>query len=297
MLFPKIYRSPDPAGGTAVAAPVATPAAPSSTAAAATGTTPAPSWTDGFSDDQKGYVGNKGYKSAADLVDSYRGLEKLMGGPKDRLLALPERFYDDTGKLTPEGRAVRERLGAPKESKDYNLLSPKEGGDPKLLEHFRGLFHELGLPKSDAEKITGSWNAYAEAQSVAAKEVAAASFKDQQTQLAKEWGAATEQNTNLAKEAVRAMGIKESQINALSAALGHVEAMKFLHKLGTQVREAPFIGGGKPDALLEPVNAKAQIKELINDKNFGKLLSSGDRDAQAKWQRLHEMAHPGELRN
>ncbi len=255
----------------------------------------APDWTSGFNEDLKGYIGNKGFKSPTELADSYRSLEKLRGVPQDRLLTLPERFYDDAGKLTAEGRAIREKIGAPKEAKDYNLLAPKEGADPKLLEHFRGVFHELGVPKADAEKITGSWNQYIEAQQTAAKEAAVQAFKDEQAKLTKDWGAAYEQNVNVAKEAIRTMGIDTKKIDAMSAILGHAEAMKFFHKLGTQVQEAPFINGSRGDKILEPANAKARIRELMKDQSFGKLLEKGDLEARATWDRLHQQAHVGEI--
>ena len=263
---------------------------------AASAGTSSQDWTHGFNDDQKGYIGNKGFKTPADLVESYRNLEKLRGVPQERLLTLPERFYDDAGKLTAEGRAIREKIGAPKEAKEYNLAMPKEGGDAKLTEHFRGLFHELGLPKADAEKIQGAWNTYAEQRGNAAKEAAVALARDQQAALAKEWGAATEQNINIAKDAIRAMGVKPEIVTALENSIGHHETAKLFHKLGTQVREAPFIGGSKPDAILEPVNAQQTIKDLRSDKEFGKRLLAGDKDAQAKWQRLHEQAYPGEVK-
>lgn len=283
------------ATSSALTAVAASPAASAVSAPASNAGTPA-SWTEGFSEDLKGYVGNKGWKSPSDVVDSYRGAEKLIGAPQDRVLKLPEKFYDDAGKLTAEGRAVREKIGAPKDAKDYNLLSPKEGGDPKLLEHFRGVFHELGLPKGDAEKITGSWNQYMESQSAAAKEARAQVVKDQDAQLAKDWGAAHEQNINIAKEAIRTMGLKTEQVTALEAALGRDNAAKLLHKFGTQVREAPYIGGSRPDEIATPLNAKNQINELKTDKSFGKLLESGDRDAKAKWDRLHQQAYPGDYR-
>jgi len=252
-------------------------------------------WLGGLSEDLKGYVGNKGWKSPADLVESYRGAEKLLGVPKDRVLKLPEKFYDEKGKLTSEGRAIRESLGAPKEAKDYNLVAPKEGADPKLLDHFRGVFHELGLPKADAEKITSSWNDYIASQTTSAKEAASATIKNQQQALAKDWGAAYEQNLTIAKEAIRTMGVKAEEVTALESILGHDRAAKLFHQLGKQVGEAPYIGGQRPDALLEPVNAKAQIKELISDKDFANRLQSGDREAAAKWKRLHEQAYPGQV--
>lgn len=282
------------ASGVLTGAPAA---AASSTNLSSVPNAPSADWTAGFDDDAKGYIGNKGFKAPKDVLDSYRGLEKLLGAPKDRLLTLPERMYDDQGKLNAEGRALRERLGAPKDAKEYDLKAPKESLDPQMMEHFRGVFHELGIPKTDAEMLTSSWNQYVEKMQASQKEAAVQAFKDGDTQIKKEWGAAYDQNLTKAREAVKLMGLTEKQINAFTDSVGYVDSMKFFQKLGTQVGEAPYIGGSKPDAILEPVNARAQIKELINDKGFAKLLQGGDKDAAAKWERLHQQAFPGEYKS
>lgn len=287
------------------AAPAASPA-PTSTAGAMTTQAPAAAptpattesvnpgaWMAGFDDDLKGYIGNKQFQKPQDLANAYRQLEKLQGVPQDRLMKLPDAFYDDKGALTVEGRGIYERLGAPKEAKDYGIEVPKEGGDPKLMEHFTKIFHEAGVPKAAAQKIVSEWNGYQTAASVAAKEVAAANFRDQEKSLAKEWGAATEQNTNIAKDAVRRLGWDNAKIDAVASALGHAETMKLLCGLGKATGEATFVTGAQPTRALEPANALSRIKELTQDREFGAKLMNGDAEAKGMWQRLHEQAFQG----
>ena len=107
-------------------------AAPASTTtqAATQSVTPTPAsaptptdWTTGLNDDLRSYVQNKGFKDTAAVVESYRNFKKLHGVPQDRILKLPENLD------TPEGRAISERLGAPKDAKDYSINLPKEGAD------------------------------------------------------------------------------------------------------------------------------------------------------------------------
>ena len=285
-----------PASTSAAMAATSTPAAP-----AATGGAPAPttetvnpgSWMAGFNDDLKGYVGNKGFKDPAAIVESYRNLEKLQGVPQDRLLKLPESFYDDKGALTADGRAIFERMGAPKDPKDYGIEVPKEGGDAVRLEGFLKAAHEMGLTKAQAQKLAATDGAYIQSVMEAQKAQAVQAFNDQQKALQAEWGAAYDSNRNIAADAARRMGMDAKKIDALSAALGHAETMKLLTSIGKSVGESAFIQGQRATTPLEPASAKSRISELMADKDFGQRLMNGEADAKATWQRLHEQAYQG----
>ena len=257
-------------------------------------TTPPPNpveanaWMGGFNEDQKAFVLNKGYKGPADIVDSYRNAEKLMGAPADRVLKLPEKMD------SPEMKAIWERLGAPKEAKEYGIKAV-EGVDPKGHDALIAAFHEAGVAKGAAEKIFGKWGELQTAAKAEAIANANAKFTQSEAALKKEWGAAFEQNINIGKEAVKVMGLSKEQVNAMGAGLGFDGLAKLLVKLGAAVREDIFVGGGGAGAkLLAPVQAKAEIKRLIADTAFGAKLAAGDVEAQAKWTALHQQAAPGE---
>jgi len=290
------------------AAPASTSAAINATMPAAAPTTPAAvapapttpaadpnAWMSSLNDEQKGFITNKGFKGPNDILDSYRNLEKAMGVPQERLVKLPERMYDDKGVLTAEGRAIQERFGAPKEAKGYELdkLMPKEGGDPKLAEAAASWFHEAGITKSQAEKFVQKWNEHQSGTSEAMKAQNQAAFTQQENLLKTEWGAAFEQNNNIAKEAVRTLGLKAEQIDAIAQQLGHSETMKLFHKLGKSVGEMPFVNGKGTSSIMEPGTAKARIAELRTDPSFAKRLSNNEADAKALWQSLHQQAYPG----
>lgn len=282
------------AGTLATPAPAAT-APVTATTATTTETVNPGSWMAGFNDDLKGYVGNKGFKDASAVVDAYRNLEKLQGVPQDRLLKLPESFYDDKGNLTNDGRAIYERLGAPKEAKDYGIEVPKEGGDPKLMEHFTKIFHEAGIPKGAAQKIVNEWNNLQAANAKSFQEAQAAEHANQVAKLDAEWGAAKEQNTQFAREGMKKMGMTAQQVDALSATLGHAETMKLLSNMGKATGEGSFVSGKPGTTSLEPANAASRIKELMSDKEFGAKLMNGDAEAKATWERLHKQAFLGTI--
>lgn len=292
------------------AAPAA-PAAPASTSASMAATPTAPSapavgtvapttenvnpgaWMAGFNDDLKGYVGNKGFKDPSALADAYRSLEKLQGVPQERLAKLPESFYDDKGALTPDGRAIYERLGTPKTAAEYGIEIPKEGGE--AIQNFTKIAHDLGLTKT---QVQGLYKAEMDAAKVAGQtraDIAAAAFRDQDAAIRKEWGAAFEDNKRSAAEAKRKLGLTDTQIDGLSGQIGHAETLKLLANIGKSVGEATFFNGKQPDRALEPANAKARIGELMRDRDFTARLERNDTEARGTWDRLHQQAYRGTI--
>lgn len=312
-LFPQFRMSADPAaaagGGAApaasTAAPPATSAALSAPAAAApasggaagaaptTETVNPGSWMAGFNDDMKGYVQNKGFKDPAMMADAYRNLEKLRGVPAERLLTLPERFYDDKGVMTPEAQAVFERLGAPKDGK-YDLQLPKENADPKRFEAFTKLAKDIGLTKTQAEKILGMDVEYGTGVRQAMAEAAAQKFRDDDAVIKKEWGAAFEQERTIAADGMRKLGWDNAKVDKISSVLGHAETMRLLNQIGKATGEGVFVNGQRPNQVHVPADARSKINELKATPGFWDKLTT-DPDTKAQWERLHREAYPGTL--
>lgn len=249
-------------------------------------------WKAAMNEDLRGYIDAKGFRGPEILAEAYRNFEKLQGVPQDKIIKLQGEMYDKDGKLTADGRSIYERMGTPKEAKDYQLEIPP-GGDPKVSEHFAQVFHEAGVPKAMAEKIVKSFNEFSNQNLQAQQLQQKQAFESQNQSLKQEWGMAFDSNLNIAKEAVRTMGITDQQINALSSTLGHAETLKFFNKLGKSVSESPFIGGRPAGGAMEPAMAREQIRTLTKDTAFGAKLQAGDSEAKSKWDNLHRYAYPG----
>jgi hypothetical protein len=268
---------------------------PEATAPAATTTQPAATptdWTTGFNDDQKAFVTTKGFKAPSDILESYRNFEKLQGVPQDRLLKLPENMD------TPEGRAVFERLGTPKEAKDYNLaaLLPKENADPKLADWAQGVFHEIGMPRGMAEKFIKKWNERSGSSHKEMTDARTAMLNQADQNLKSTWGNAYDRNKELANQGAMALGLDEKAIGALGSALGPDKAMLLLHKLATATGEANFHDGTPAGSdIMSVQEAKGKIASMMSDKTFAKRLSEGDTDARRQWDNAHKMAYPGTI--
>lgn len=275
------------AGGTGTPAAAAPPAAaPPATPPQATGT----EWTSGLSDDLKGFVQTKGFQAPKDVIESFRNLEKLMGVPQERIVKLPDNMDG------PEARAIWERLGAPKDAKEYNLEVPPEIGDKALAEWAAGEFHKLGMPRKMAEGFIKAWNEKMVGTHKANQEAHTLAIKQAGDALQKEWGAAFEQNKNIADAAARKLEMSKDEIAGLTAALGPEKTMKALYKLGLATGEHSFIMG-QPAAtgVMTPEQARHRIKELTTDRDFVGRLTRGDAEAKRQWQTAHEMAYPGDM--
>lgn len=265
--------------------------------AASTGTTPAVSgntaapteWTAGFSDETRGYVQKKGFKDAGALADSYISLEKLHSAGPDRLLRLPESMESE------EAKAMWERLGKPKEAKDYALKTPDKG-DPKFTEWAQDVFHKGNLTAKQASDIQAAWNermAQVQTQTIENQKAAATLAA---TDLKTEWGAAFDKNKALADQAGKVLGWSDQKLGALAAAVGPKDALKMLLDIGNSISESKFVGGRPaPDGTVTPEQAQAELKQLYQDQAWVTRYNNGDFDAKKRMTDLQKMATPGDL--
>lgn len=255
------------------------------TAAPAAGTTVEPvSWQVGLSDELKGYATPKGWKDVGSVVDSYRNLEKLVG-VKEKLLQVP----DDLGDAKSMEN-VWNRLGRPEKPEGYGFKAE----DVKFDKWAKDTFHKAGMTANQAELVMKSLNDYDVTQSAEAE----GTFKAQNEQkigaLKTEWGAAYEQNVNVAKAAAKQFGIDAEIVSKLEQAMGFADTMKFLQNVGSKVGEASFHTGtgaaASSNTILAPAQAKEKINSLINDKEFAKKYMAGDVQAKNEMEKLNKMA-------
>lgn len=279
------------AGAAPIIEPGAGAGAPPATPPAGDGLPPpaAPGdWTTGLADDVRGYVQNKGWRSPGDVLESYRGLEKHLGVPKEQLVQLPTKDDDAEG-----WGKVYQRLGRPEKAEDYKLPLPKES-DEGFVKWAKSSFHDSGLTAKQAEKLAAKWNEYAAGASESQREVEINRGKEAETVLRKEWGAAYDQNFKIVERAANNLGLSNDQLTSLRKAMGPVETAKFVFNLGTKIGEDSYHsggGGGSDFGILTPEQAVSRIGDLRADPEFCKRYLSGDADAKAEMTKLNKWAY------
>ena len=292
--------------GAPVAAPAPTPAAdPAATpppAAPPAAGTPAPApqaahatgvnWLPDADPDTAGYVQNKGWNGPADVLTSYRNLEKLMGADRaGRTVEIPK----DPDDAVAMGQFY-ERLGRPNTAEEYGLPLP-ENADPEFAKWAKETFHEIGLTSAQARVLTEKWNGLMGGKVEAGKAASQARLVEEGDSLRKEWGAAFEQNCRAVDMAVAQFGLDQETVVALRDAIGPLKAMKFFHQIGSKLGEDVFVSGGQTASNIPtPAAAQAQLKDLTMQKDFLDAFLNpshpGHKAAVDKKAKLTALAYP-----
>ena len=248
-------------------------------------------WYESFSKPEiKSYVQKKGFESAETLADSYLNLEKLAGGDRKNLVKLP----DDLG--SAEMSPIWERLGRPKEAKEYTFNLP-EDLKPYIPETHMEKAKELSLKHNiPRRQIEGFMKDFLELRSGEIKaqlEGLQAKQGEDSKALEKSWGQAHKENLNIVSNTAKRLGLSDQDWQGLQSTLGVKRAHDLMYEIGKGSKESNFVNNGKgaSNQTVTADDAKVEIKQLIQDSDFARRLSSGDIEAKKRWDRLHESAY------
>ena len=243
-------------------------------------------WNTGFDEDTLAYIGNKGWKSPADILSSYRNLEKFSGGSKN-LVELPGQDADADAM-----NAFFNKLGRPDSAENYRFSLP-DAGDEELFNWFRQTAHETGLTDTQAASLFNKWGEMSASRLNSIQENAVQSAEADIDSLKKEWGQGFDGQIQSGRRAVEALGFSEEQLESYEGKLGTAEMLKLFAALGSKMGEDTFEDGGRSGGAfgITPAAARTQLEDLRMDKNFMDKYLTGDKDAVSKMSRLMEMAY------
>ncbi len=247
--------------------------------------TPTPPWYEGKLDAELlGHIEGKGWKKddpidvAINATKQARELAKHYGVPADQLLKLPSKADDEAG-----WKAVRERLGMPKEAKEYDLSTVKHADgkeiDGGLADALRAAMHKAGTPKDLAPEIVKAAVKHADSLKAAADTDRVTRIQTERADLQKEWGTNWEFNRLQAMQgARRAAGSEEGAtklVDAMQNSIGYKATMEFWRKIGAGTSEDTFVDnshGGNPTTRNGAVARRA---ELMSDPDWTKRYLAG----------------------
>jgi len=273
--------------GTGAASGAGAPAAGAGAPGAGSATPPASDWTSGMDAETLGFVQTKGWRSNADAVTSYRGLEKLVGYPQDKLVQLPKDANDEAA-----WGSVYAKMGRPETPDGYKLPVP-QGDDGAFAKVAAPALHKLGLSAKQAEGLATWWNEAQAGMVKAQADATAAKHKADSDSLRAEWGAAFDKNASVVDRAAQAFGVDQPTLEALKQVLGPAKAMKFFHGIGAKMGEADYVDGkGQGLGVMTPEQAKSELAALKADKAWGDKYISGDKEARAQMDRLLRWSNP-----
>lgn len=258
----------------APAAPAAAPAAPIGDAGASTtSTTTAPAgseaWYAGIQNPEvRTWTEAKGFKDPMAVAESAYNLEKLIGFDKaGKTVVIPDE------NSSPETRkAFLTKMGVPDTAEGYKLPVPA-GASEGFAKEAAGWFHENGVPAKAAEALTAKYAAYSEAQHAAMETAFVTKSEQEFTGLKGEWGAAFEQNLELAKRASLQFipGTPEERnasVQALERAVGTAKLLKIMSSIGQGLGEHKVMGGEGGGGIMTPAQATQRIAELRSNQDW-----------------------------
>jgi hypothetical protein len=246
-------------------------------------------WHAGIDAEFIGHAQNKGWKlddpkeAFVAAAKQARELERHFGVPPDRLVKLP------TPDAKPEDlRAFYERLGAPKEAKDYDLSAVK---DESVAEALRNTAHTVGLSKDAAAAVAKAVATAIESKATSDSTVNAQKLADQKAALKANWGDKFEFNQLQAMEGARKLGISKEAVAALERQIGYDGVMEAMRKIGANTREDTFVerGVNNTGEVTTREGAVARKSDLMADKAWVAKYLAGDPSAVREMTRINTL--------
>src|SRR6266705_1616244 len=251
-------------------------------AAAAAAAAAAKVWHTGADAETLGFWQNKGYdvsdplKLATGLTKQYREAEKFIGVPPDQVVKLPK-----ADAKPEEFAAMWQRLGAPKEAKEYDFSGVKFAGndlEPAFADAMRQGLHASSVPKDKASAIVASVVKYLESADTTESTVNAQKLAEEKTKLQTNWGDKFNFNHLQAIEGARRLGITPEATKALENQIGYADLMETMRKIGANTREDTFVERGTGSAAGDVTTregAMARKAELMADPAWGDRYIKG----------------------
>src|SRR5258706_6812084 len=262
-------------------------------ATTATTTTAATPWHQGVEAEILGHWQNKNYdltdpsKVAIEATKAALAAQKHLGVSPDRLLRLPEKPDDADG-----WKAVYQRLGAPKDVKEYDFKDIKFGDGTELDEQFTtAMRSELGkanVAKDKAPDIVKAVVKYLDDADKAEATIRESEKTAQIQKVLKDWGPHRNENELMSLQALKRLEISQPEYDKLAGAIGYDPAAEIFRKIGAGFKEAPYVDGQTPGAPTTAASAQARLAELENDPGWRAKLVKHDTATWREFRALSE---------
>ena len=245
-------------------------------------------WLSTLPEDQREYVGKKGWKGPDDALKSYRHLEELLGADKaGRGFLLPK---DDEDKEAYE--KIYAALGRPEKPEDYGLkeLLAGQAYSEDFSSAAAAVMHAAGLSKKQAHLVT---LAYQEEY----RKAAAALEKTWEEGRAFLKAKGDPAELEAARRAYRISGATVEQMAWMERQIGPVVLTKLLANIGRKLMEDRQPGGAEGQGeLISLESARNKVDQLFADPNFYKRYMDGEPDANRQIESLYKAIAEGEKR-
>lgn len=267
-------------------------AATNTTGSPATNTTEAQVWWNGFDDETKGYIQNKGLatkpvnEAFVAVSKFHREAERMIGAPANELIRLPKE------QNSPDWAAVHKRLGALNAAEDYKFEGLKRAGDkalePALVDTLRKAAFGAHLSADSANVVAKEVVSHLDAIETARLAEETAKIQTEKKLLKDNWGANEAANMVVARAAANALGVAPEAVEALEKTVGYSKVMEMFRQIGTKIGEDRFIasGGTSGNQAMTKEQAVAEKASLMRDNAWVKRYIDGGLEEKRKMDAL-----------
>lgn len=255
-------------------------------------------WYDSLNltDEGKGLIQAHNFKTAEDLLKSYKNLESFTGVDKNELIRIPKAKEGEEADYS----AVYDALGRPKTAAEYGLP------DTDFAKAAAEQMYKMGLTAKQAKGLSDWVETYSKEQGTASQQAREEELEKQaQEQIAglqKDWGKDYDLNIEIAKQAVadyqKELGLDAGVLDKLGDYIGVDRATKLFYALGKAragdgsknvVNYATGSGNETPEI------AAYKLKEMYADPETAKKVASGDSKMIAELNRLNKIVIEAKL--
>jgi hypothetical protein len=259
-------------------------AAPASEASAAS--QPATWYGDGVDDATKGYIENKGWKAAQDVITGYRNLEQLLGHDRaGRTVTIPKEGEDASDFYA--------KLGRPESPEKYSF---GEGSNTDSAKWYAKTAFDLGLSNDQATKLFQSFDQYTAEKMNESASKRAESAQTELNEMKAKWGAAFDKNFNAARFGAEKLGFNDADLKSIQDAVGIKTMLERFSQVGLSYGEHAFQSSSSTsdqNFVMSPQQALSKIDDLKLDKDFMAKYMEADKTAVQRMTQLMKLAYPG----
>ena len=252
-------------------------------------------WFDALDADTKGYVQNKGLdkktavEAFAEAAKFHREAEKFVGAPANEMVRLPK------DPNAPEWEGVHQRLGKPKEAKEYDFSTVKRAGDKALDDALADTLRQAAfngnLSKEAAVRVAADVVKHLDSVESANVALATDKLAAEKTELKKNWGNNEAANLVIAQAAAKALGIDPAGVSALEKVIGYAKVMEMFRTIGTKIGEDRFVNplGNPNGGIMTRDQATAELSALKADKAWTTRYLNGGVEEKRKMDALQRI--------
>ncbi len=251
------------------------------------------SWRDSLPDDLRSHPSLTDFNDVPSLAKSFISTQSMIGMDK---VVIPKDPQD------PAWSEVYNKLGRPESPEGYELKRPD--GYPEGLDFnddyanaMSKAAYEAGISKSQLAKLVDASTGFYKDKVSEMAVTQQNAFNESINNLKSNWGAAFDQNLNIAKNAVKAYATPELVEFLETTGLGNdARVIQLFHNIGKTISEDSALEGGGSSMIPTADQAKQQIADLKGDKEFMAAYldknNIGHKEALIRMTNLFKLAYP-----